>query len=191
MMQSFSTKVRAALKVGLVPQPDALTCQSACVGMAIGDRDVNKIRRELTKIGSAGDPSVMGQYLRSEVGSRYLFDIDASLVEAREYLKQGCFLITHGWFTNSGHVIAIDGFEMNPSTLGYKLKVLDPWSQFNFRDWAYNLGDTGYDGYYSSHGIYAACVAGQSVSHAQSIYRRGELDSARKGMWLHIVKPET
>lgn len=186
-MQVFLSKLKN--QIGLVPQPDALTCQSAAIAMALGTRDVAGIRASLLSRGTAGDPAVMGNYLRSKIGDRYLFDMDASLLEAREYLKQGCFLITHGYFTAFGHVIAIDGVEIDPSNMSYRLRVRDPWSQFNFQNWGYDLGDVGYSGFYSSYGIYAACVASTSIDHAKSLYRNGVLDSAQKGMWLHCIKP--
>lgn len=188
MPQIFATKVKSALR--LVPQPDALTCQAACIAMAIGSQDVRDIRDRLVRQGTAGDPFNMGRVLRNELGDRYEFNPNASLNDAREWLKRGAFCITHGWFTNPGHVIGLDGLEIDPAKLSYRFNVKDPWSEFDFRSWSYPYKDVGFDGYYSSYGIYAACVVGQSRNHAAAIYRRGELDSSREGMWLHIIQPE-
>lgn len=184
----FFSKVKSA--IGLVPQPDQHTCQSATLAMVIGTTDVWSIRADLVANGTAGDPANMGRILRKHFGDRYRFDDNASLSEARDAVKNGAFLIVHGFFSGSGHLIAIDGVEVDPSSLSYKFKVLDPYSQFNAKTWAYDLPDIGYSGYYSSRVIYAACVAGASKWDAQAIYRRGELDSNRKGGWIHFVYPE-
>jgi hypothetical protein len=184
--QSFTTKVKSALK--LIPQPDPYTCQSACIAMAIGG-DTLQIRAELKRNGEAGDPANMGRILRRELGDRYSFDDNASLIQARDALKAGAFCITHGYFTGSGHVIGFDGADIDHANLSYKFNVKDPWSEFNFGAWDYTGRAIGFDGFYSSYGIYAACVAGQSKSHAAEIYRRRELDSKRGGMWLHVIMP--
>jgi hypothetical protein len=175
---------------GILSQPNAYTCQSACIAMAIGRTDIMTIRAELEAIGEPGDPGVMGVLLRKEFGDRYIFDDNASMSEIREWLRDGEFLISHGWFTASGHVIALDGVTIDPSKLSYKISVKDPWSEFSFSAWAYNNPSaTQYDGDYSAHGLYASIIAGQSVSDAISIYQRGELDSNRKGAWIHRILP--
>jgi hypothetical protein len=185
-VQTFITKVKSALK--LKPQIDSYSCQSACVAMAI-DGDISKIRAELCSKGEAGDPYNMGRILSHELGDRYSFNPNASLIDARDALRLGAFCITHGWFTGSGHVIGFDGVEVDPERLSYKFNIKDPWSEFDFGSWSYRGSSVGFDGYYSSYGIYAACVAGQSRSHAAEIYRRKELNSSLKGMWLHTIKP--
>ena len=171
-------------------QPDASTCQSACVAMAIGTTDIYAVRSALTSRGVAGDPSVMSWYLNRELGERHIFDDNASMSEMREWLRNGEFLVTYGWFTNSGHVIALDGVSIETGSLAYKFDVSDPWSEFDFSSWSYNKLDSVkfFDGYYSALGIYAACVAGQSVSHARQIYASGTFDSNRKGAWVHRIK---
>jgi hypothetical protein len=174
---------------GILSQPNASTCQSACVAMATGRTDIMAIRAELEAIGEPGDPGVMGVLLRKEFGDRYVFDDNACLSEVRDWLKAGCFIISHFWFTNAGHVICLDGITIDPKTLGYKFSVKDPWSEFDFGSWSYNNPSVDrYDGDYSAHGIYAAGVAGQSMSDAIAIYQRRELDSMRKGMWAHVIK---
>jgi hypothetical protein len=187
MIQSFDTKVQSAL--GLIPQPNSWTCQSTCIGMATGNQDIMGIRARLEVMGEPGDPAVMGILLKEHFGDRYHFDDNASLSEARDYLKQGAFLIVHGWETHAGHVIALNGVEIDPTNQNYRFKVLDPWSEFNFKAWAYDSDSCGFEGTYSSYGIYAACVAGQSFDDAAEIYRRGELDSDRKSAWIHVIQP--
>jgi hypothetical protein len=187
MRSNYITKVKAAFQ--MVPQPNSYTCQSACIAMAIGNNNVLDIRRRLEQMGDPGDPACMKQLLQESVGNRYSFNDNANLIDAREALKQGAYCITHGWFTNSGHVIGLDGIEVDPATLSYRFNVKDPWSEFNFRAWQYSPLVDQYDGYYSSYGIYATCVAGQSFGHAADIFRRGELDSSRRGMWLHTIMP--
>jgi hypothetical protein len=187
MVQSFVTKVKGI--TGLLSQPDAYTCQSACVGMATGDTNIQAIRSLLKSKGEAGDPYVMGKVLETRLGNRYIFDEDASCAEMREWLKAGEFLITHGWFTNSGHVVGMDGVAIDPGTLGYRFNMRDPWDEFDGPSWGYLGRSNKFDGFYSARIIYAACVAGQSRNDAARIYRRGELDSARKGAWVHRIKP--
>jgi hypothetical protein len=175
---------------GLLSQPNAYTCQSACIAMATGQTDILGIRFQLESIGEPGDPAVMGQLLRKSFGDRYIFDDNASLSEIRQWLRDGEFMITHGWFTGSGHVICLDGITIDPDTIGYKISVKDPWSEFSASAWAYNNpAITSFDGDYSSRCLYAAIVAGQSVGEAAAIYARGELDSTRKGAWVHRMQP--
>jgi hypothetical protein len=174
-----------------VRQPDSQTCQAAACARLIGTHDVHGVREELLMIArrrgsSAGDPYVMGELL-AERCRYYKFNDNASLNDARKALEEGCDLITHGWFTGSGHVIGISAVQPDPSNLSYKFVCEDPWAEFDFPIWAYS-GQGGNDVLYSSYGIYAACVVGQSPSHARAIYDRGELNSATGGMWLHIVR---
>lgn len=187
MVQSFVTKVKGL--TGLLSQPDAVTCQSTCVGMATGDKNIQAIRSRLLSEGDPGNPYVMGKVLHERLGIRYLFDEDASLAEMREWLRAGEFLITHGWFTGSGHVVGMDGVAIDPTTLSYKFNMGDPWDEFDGPSWSYLGRSNKFDGFYSSRIIYAACVAGQSRDDAARIYRRGELDSAKKGAWVHRIKP--
>jgi hypothetical protein len=180
----------SAVKALNLSQPDALSCQSACVAMAIGNPNVAAIRAELVKMpGGAGSPANMGRILRAKHGSRYIFDDNASLSEAREWIRGGEFLITHGWFTTSGHVICLDGLELDTRSLSYRFSVKDPWSEFDAPSWSYRSSSRFFDGYYSSRCIFASCVKGASRDHALSIYRRGELDSSLKGAWIHRILP--
>lgn len=158
--------------------------------MATGSRDIMGIRSRLESMGDPGDPYNMARLLEEKFRDRYVFDDNACLSEVRDWLKAGEFLITHGWFTGSGHVICLDGVAIDPSRMSYKISVKDPWSEFSFGSWSYNNPSVQkYDGLYSSHGIYAACVAGSSVVDAAYRYRRGELDSMRKGAWIHRIMP--
>jgi len=165
-------------------QPDASTCQSACIGMAVGDQDVAGIRRKLAARGTAGDTAVMAAVIR-EYGRPYKYEANASLAQCYEWLKAGEFLITHGWFTGSGHVICLDGLKINDETGRRYLDAKDPWSEFNVQTWRYDLSIKFFDGFYSDLLIYATCVAGTSVGDAQSIYRAGRVDVNRGGMWVH------
>ncbi len=177
---------KTALKVSNFSQPDGYTCQSACIAMAVNDSDIYGIRRKLEATGlAAGDPAAMARVIKSYT-TKYKFESNASLNQVYDWLEAGEFLITHGWFTKSGHVICLDGMELNTQTLSHRLNVKDPWSEFDAKSWSYNnKGVKFYDGYYSSQCIYAACVAGSSAQSAKGIYNRGELDSARQGMWVH------
>jgi|694.fasta_scaffold27186_24 lysozyme len=165
-------------------QPDASTCQAAAIGMGVGDRDVAGIRRKLVARGAAGDPDVMAAVIRS-YNRPYILDKNASLAKCYEWLKAGEFLITHGWFTNSGHVICLDGLKATPEPGSYVFDVKDPWSEFNVQTWRYDLGSKFFDGFYSDLLIYATCVASFSAGGAREIYQRGKVDASRGGMWVH------
>ena len=165
-------------------QPDASTCQAACIGMAVGDRDVAGIRRKLVARGTAGDTAVMGAVIR-EYGRPYRYEANASLARCYEWLKAGEFLITHGYFTGSGHVICLDGLKRGSAADRYSLDVKDPWSEFNTKSWSYDLGGKFFDGFYSDLLIYATCVASNSTSGAKASYSIGKVDVNRGGMWVH------
>jgi hypothetical protein len=185
--QIFSEQVAEAR--GFLSQPNAYTCQSTAIAMATGQPDIMGIRAKLESTGDPGDPANMGRLLKAHYGDRYAFDDNACLSEIRDWLKSGEFLITHGWFTGSGHVICLDGVAIDQKTLSYKISVKDPWSEFDGRSWSYNnLTIDKYNGYYSSYLLYAAIVKGQSVWDSASIYRSGELDSMKKGAWIHRLK---
>lgn len=166
-------------------QPDAYTCQSTCLAMATGNRDILGIRRRLQAIGDPGDPGVMARYVRSLTPAvRYAYNGNACLEDVYAWLKAGELLITHGWFTGSGHVICLDGLRANPD--GSELvSVKDPWSEFDAASWSYPHSSRFFDGYYSDRCIYAACVAGHSVSDARNVYRFNQVDTRRGGMWVH------
>lgn len=176
---------KTLLKVSNFSQPDASTCQSACIAMAVNDPDIQGIRRKLLATGlSAGSPTAMSRVITSYT-KKYKFEWNASLNKVYEWLENGEFLITHGWFTGSGHIICLDGLKLDESTLGYQINVKDPWSEFNESTWKYDKSSKFYDGFYSSRCIYAACVAGSSVSDARAVFNRGSLDSSKGGMWVH------
>ena len=191
-IQQGSPTLTAALRTQWVTQikalnlsqPDASTCQAACIGMAVGDRDVAGIRRRLLARGSAGSPSVMASVIR-EYGLPYTLDEDASLAKCYGWLKAGEFLITHGWFTGSGHVICLDGLRADSTPGRYSFDVKDPWSEFNVKTWAYDLGSKFFDGFYSDLLIYATCVAGTSASSARAAHGAGKVDTGRGRMWVH------
>jgi predicted chitinase len=186
---------RTAVRAMNISQPNSSTCQAACIGIALSNSDVMGIRRELDKIASqigggrvAASVDVMGKYIRSKIGNRYEFDIDASLDEMKNWLKAGELLITHGWFTNSGHVICLDGVAVDNTNMSFKFDVKDPWSEFNAPAWAYNINSNFYDGYYSANCIYSACVLSHSRADAARIYKQNRIDPLRKGAWVHRIK---
>lgn len=170
-----------------VAQPNAYTCQSACIAKMLGTSDVHDIRAALETVGQPGCPDVMGRYLKSRVQS-YQFLISGSLEDAKAALDEGYTIITHGWFTGSGHVIALVGYEPDPETLSYRFIADDPWMEFSFSDAQYIPDSCGDNVRYSSYGIYAYCVASSSYKNAKQIYAQGRLLSSEKGAWLHIIK---
>jgi hypothetical protein len=171
-------------------QPDASTCQAACIAMAVGDKNIAGIRNKLVATKRpAGDPVVMEQIIKTYKNVKYVYDCNASLEKVCEWLKQGELLITHGWFTDSGHVIILDGLVQNPASKGYSFDVKDPWSEFDGPSWSYKKSVKFFDGFYSEHIIYAACVAGVSRSDAAAIYKSKKLDRKKGGMWVHRILP--
>jgi len=164
-------------------QPDAVTCQATCIGMAVGDTDIQGIRRKLQQRGNPGRPTVMASVIR-DYGKPYQLDEDASLQDVYSWLEAGEFLITHGWFTGSGHVICLDGLKVRLDS-GRDLNVKDPWGEFMGNSWAYRPGVKFYDGFYSDRLIYATCVAGTSSADARAHYAARKVDTARGGMWVH------
>lgn len=177
-----------------VAQPDVFTCQSACIAKVLGTRDVYGIRAELETIGAPGDPAVIGQYLRPRVKS-YKFLLTGSLSDAKAALDDGGIVITHGWFSHSGHVICLVGQEPDPDTLSYRFIVDDPYGEFDFSSGEYdpsksgdNKKDFGNNVRYSSYGIYAYCVASAGFADAAALYRQKTLLSTEQNAWLHIIK---
>lgn len=176
-----------ATKTIYVPQPDPISCQSACIAMTLRTTDVDDIYADLSSQGIAGDPAVMGNYLRPRVKS-YKFLIDGSLNDAKKALDDGCAVITHGWFTRPGHVILLIGYEADPVTLSYRFIVHDPWTEYNFPQGDHDDSKSGESVRYSSYGIYATCVASADYQHAHDLYREKRLKSNEQNAWLHIIQ---
>jgi hypothetical protein len=189
VVKADATQWKTRIQALNLSQPDASTCQAACIGMAVGDKDIASIRKKLTAQGVAGDPAVMGRVIKTYKNVNYVYDSNGSLEKVCEWLKQGELIITHGWFTGSGHVIILDGLVQNPATKGYSFDVKDPWSEFDGSSWSYNKTSKFFDGFYSEQVIYAACVAGASVRDAAAVYRAKQLDRKKGGMWIHRFRP--
>lgn len=176
---TWRTKVNALN----LSQPDARTCQATCIAMAVGDRDIVGIRALLSSKGVPGNPETMKQVIET-YNVAYQYESNASLDKCVAWLKAGELLITHGWFTKSGHVIVLDGVQERPDgSIGFDVK--DPWSEFDAPSWSYNKSSKFFDGYYSDRAIFAACVASHSCVHAASIYKRNPVLGEMSGMWVH------
>lgn len=173
------------LKVLNLSQPDSSTCQAACIGMAVNNPDIKAIRRRLLQFGNAGSPTIMGRVI-NEYPVDYSLHLKASMNDIYAWLKQGNFLITHGWFTGSGHVICLDGKKSFPDSDKKLIDVKDPWSEFDGPSWSYNNPSIKfYDGYYSDRIIYAACVESASVPGARKIYNSGRMNTSLAAAWVH------
>jgi hypothetical protein len=174
-----------------VPQYDAMTCQSAAIARVVGSTDVRAVRNDLLCMGVPGDPAVMGEYLTANV-KEYRYHGQASLDDAIEALREGYQLITHGDFTDSGHVIGLSAW--NATTKKFNAK--DPWFEFHFTNWSYYPYEIdGDDQQYSARGIWAACVAnpvGAGAMNAYQLYLDNPTLTAAQyrqpGMWLHMIK---
>jgi hypothetical protein len=165
-----------------VPQPDVYTCQSACCAKVCGITDVYSVRDSLEGFGEPGSPEVMGLFLTPRV-KEYEFVSDASLQNLKDWLAQGYTLITHGWFSDSGHVICLVG--RNDDDNGFL--VDDPYGEFDVANWTWTDNIDGNNLIYSDKLIYATCIAGQSVWEAKDVYGRRVIPNL-KGAWVHKIK---
>lgn len=185
-----TTKIyKTEIKAINISQPDASTCQSACVGMATGNSDVMGIRQKLLSLGNPGDPNVMAILLREALGDRYKYNGKASIDQMQQYLKDGEFLIIHCFFTPSGHVISLDGLKDVVGANDY-FDAKDPWSEFSSASFTYDNPNVNfYDGFYSSRLIYSAAVVAFSFQQAIDCYRSGKYDSTLEGAYCHRILP--
>jgi hypothetical protein len=169
-------------------QPDPYTCQSACLAMALNHPDVYGIRKRLLDLGDPGNWEVMKNFIKSDYPETdYELRQDATLLEARQWLENEEFLVTHGWFTSSGHVICLDGVTDYGDHIGFSVK--DPWSQFDAPNWSYDINVDFYDGNYSDCCIYAACVVNDNrIIGSREAYLNGSLNWHEHGMIIHRFK---
>lgn len=184
----MSIKTRVSSFIGAITQPNLYDCQAACIHMVTGGKkSIYDIRADLEYYGNPGDPGNIGSEIKSLINpARYAYNSTASIEDMRSYLNDGCVLTTHGWFSNSGHVLVLDGRKDG------LLDVADPFDEFCARTWSYpNYWGRrkAYDGYYSELLIYATCVAGNSFDDAWQVYQSGKVDAKLKNAWLHIIKP--
>jgi hypothetical protein len=181
---------------GALSQYNASVCQSAAIAQALGYKtaaQIKEIRDELTQYGDAGSPANMAETIKARLKNgknRYEYNGNASLLDMQNYIIKGCFLILHSSLTYSGHVFGLDEVFVNDKGFPDSFSAKDPWSRFNEKTLKYDYPDTSYDGNYSARLIYAFCVADESsYDRGVEIFRSGELLSARKGAWVHVIKP--
>ena len=183
MIRSKPPEYLQSIVNGPISQPDSDTCQSTCIyAVTGGHHSIESIRAALTAIGVAGDPAVMGAYLKEFFGDRYEYTAHASISNIKDWIGLGDVVITHGWFTGVGHVIVIDGCDDR------SLHVMDPWEEFSAATWSYPGGVGAFAGTYSDRLIYAACVAGESLDDADALYQEGAIDRAEGNAWVHRIK---
>lgn len=173
-----------AIKNGPICQPDAVTCQATCIHAVMGaNTSIGNVREDLFQIGNPGDPSVMAEYLKAHFAERYSLHLEASINDIRSMIKSGSVVIIHGWFSNSGHVIIIDGAN------DLSFRVMDPFEEFDAINWIYPSNLASFQGLYSDALIWAACVAGDGPDHASYLYENQAIDRSQKGAWVHEIKP--
>jgi Papain-like cysteine protease AvrRpt2 len=192
MLKSYLEKVKEY--VGIIPQYDSNSCQSACCAAVTGNTNVRQVRRELEIIANrvssmAGATEVMSEWLKKRLGDRYVFEANASLNDCKKWLENGEVLITHGVWTGSGHVTVLKGFELDEKILSYNFITGDPWGEFDAKNWSYLTYANHYEGPISARAVFAACVYAQNRSEAAQCYRDGRLDSNLGEMWVHRIKP--
>lgn len=170
---------------GSIEQPDTRTCQATCIfAVTGGNTSIGNIYEDLHRQGVPGDPAVMAEYLREHYCDRYRLHMDASVNDIREWIRSGAVIITHGWFTDSGHVLILDG----ATDTGFR--VMDPWAEFDGPSWEYPENpDRAFSGVYSDILIYAACIASFNADDAHDIYLNGVVNRSVKGAWVHVITP--
>lgn len=164
-----------------IAQYDAYSCQSACIAMVTGDRNVKGIRECLLKKGEPGNPYIMGEYLKPRA-SVYEFTETASIADMATWLGQGFRLITHGYFSGSGHVVVVSD-RRNDCFL-----IDDPFGEFDAASWSYTDNEDGNDVPYSERLIYSACVASHSRDEAIAAYQAGGINRTFGNAWVHKIK---
>lgn len=194
LMTTYLTK-RQTVDHAALSQPDGCTCQSAAICEALGQTvsSIPTVRETLQSLGIPGDPATIGKYLKSVVGNKYYYNGNASLSDMLVAIRDlGAFLIIHTSLTVSGHVIAINGVDVDGSGIIQAFHVFDSWSEFDGASFSYPNSDSenSFVGLYSKNLIYSACVAdGGRFDTAKAQYYQDAPDSNRKGAWLHIILP--
>jgi hypothetical protein len=145
---------------------------------------IGSIRQDLLELGTPGDPEVMAQYLEGHFKERYSLHLDASINDIRSMIRSGSVLIIHGWFSNSGHVIILDGANDR------SFRVMDPFEEFDALNWRYPSNLESFQGLYSDALIWAACVVGTGPDDASYLYENQAIDRSQKGAWVHQIKPK-
>lgn len=184
---------RSMVRLTNLEQPDESTCQSAVIAMLCGDNEsqIYPIRRRLQAMGAAGDPNVMARLLRERLGERYRLVTTANLAEVVGWLQQGYAIGTHGWHTGAGHVVLLDGVDIEPTGLCPRFSVKDPWGEFVGESWSFRAGVRFYDGEISSLLAYCLFVLNHGVRHSRHAYRSGDFSLSERGMICHLVEPES
>lgn len=138
-------------------------------------------------MGQAGDPLVMGRYLKPKV-QEYIWRPEGTLAELRDWVTQGIGYeaIIHGMTTGSGHVWGVSDYRDHHFGGGQFL-CDDPWAEFDFPSHRY-LNRSGDDVAYSALGIYAYCVVAWTEAQAIAAYQRHMINWDRRGAYLHLVK---
>ncbi len=184
MKITTSPEYLSAIASGPISQICENTCQATCVHAVLGgEPSIVQVREGLVSMGQAGDPAVMAEYLHKYFASRYQYEGAASISDMKSWIRLGEVLITHGWFTGSGHVIILDGCDDR----GFR--AMDPFEEFDGPTWQYHGELQSYQGRYSDLLIYAACVAGNSKWDADAVYQIGAIDLSHKAAWVHRIKP--
>ncbi|GAA5524432.1 hypothetical protein Maes01_00989 [Microbulbifer aestuariivivens] len=92
---------------------------------------------------------------------------DGTIAEVRQALNQGHPVIIHGWFTPSGHILVVTGFD------GSHYTVHDPNGRWNLKKW----------------GAYDTSVSGQGLRYPREAFERAINDNGSgDDLWLHIFR---
>lgn len=136
----------------------------------------------LNRFGTTGDPGTIDYIFNVVAGekssSKRMRTEYASTTALRNYLNAGKVVIAQVWFTGSGHVIVVSGYD------GSYYKVHDPYGVFG--------GGYRYNAWYSAKNSTAVgndtiSVPGKNCKLARSVFEGGAIDAGDGKILIHIV----
>jgi len=113
--------------------------------------------------------NIIARESQSKIRGRFLEQ--GTITQLRQQVQEGNPVIIHGWFTKSGHILVVTGFD------GENYIVNDPGGRWNLK----KFSDGNYDKTVSGHGIkYPA----KEFEYAINDNGKGN------DLWLHIFEPK-
>jgi len=128
------------------------------------------------KFGIKQDPfelQAMFNMVARDAGSpiRDVFYEYGTIAQLRELASKGVPTIIHGWFTDSGHILVVTGFD------GENYIVNDPYGKWLGKKWA------------KSSVAYDTSVSGQGLRYPAKVFELAINDNGKgNDLWLHTFK---
>jgi hypothetical protein len=92
---------------------------------------------------------------------------NGTITQLRDLAAQGLPTIVHGWFTNSGHIMVVTGFD------GEYYTVQDPYGKWNLQKW----------------GSYDTSVSGKDQRYPKAAFEYAINDNGSgDDLWLHVFE---